>query len=81
MFELGFSEFIRNIKKNIFVIIQLCILYIVTIFMVSTILEQMRLYNGIKGFVDDTGIIIYSDKTFDESKEALDIQNIDDNCF
>lgn len=77
MFELGFSEFIRNIKKNIFVIIQLCILYIVTIFMVSTILEQMRLYNGIKGFVDDTGIIIYSDKTFDESKEALDIQNID----
>ena len=57
MFELGFNEFLRNIKKNIFVIIQLILLYIVVILIVSTVNEQMRIFNTVKNLLDDTGII------------------------
>lgn len=58
MINLGINEFIRNIKKNIFIIIQMIIVYMIAIVLVSAFREQMVLYNGISNFVDSTGITI-----------------------
>ena len=56
MFTLGINEFIRNFKKNILVIIQLIVVYTISIFMVSAFMEQYRLMDGVSGIFDDTGI-------------------------
>ena len=58
MFSLGTSEFIRNIKRNLLVILQMTIVYCLAIFAVSSYVEQLRLFDGIKGFFDETGVII-----------------------
>ena len=58
MFTLGFNEFIRNIRKNIWVIFELILLFMLGMFMVSTVSEQMRTYKPFKGVLDETGLIL-----------------------
>lgn len=60
MINLGINEFIRNIKKNIFVIVQMVIVYVIAIFMVSAFVEQLELLSGVSNFFDSTGIVISS---------------------
>lgn len=71
MLRLGFNEFIKNLKKNVFVIIQLLLLYIIAFFMVSTIVEQNRIFKGIKGFLDDTGVYVQSVGTSVDDTEHI----------
>lgn len=59
MFTLGFNEFIRNIRKNIWVIFELVLLFMLGIFMVSTVSEQMRTYKPVRGTLDETGMLVY----------------------
>lgn len=60
MINLGINEFIRNIKKNIFVIVQMVIVYVIAILMVSASVEQLKLLSGVSNFFDSTGIVINS---------------------
>lgn len=60
MITLGFSEFIRNIRKNIWIIVELIVLFVLGMFMVSTVSEQLRTYKPVKNVLDDSGIIINS---------------------
>lgn len=59
MFVLGLNEFIRNIKRNLFVIVQMILIYMISIFVVSAFEEQYSLYGGMSGFLDDTGVMLY----------------------
>lgn len=71
MITLGINEFIRNIKKNILIIIQMIAIYMISIFVVSAFVEQYSLYKGISNVLDDTGILIQSNnKTDKEGKYA-----------
>ena len=58
MIILGLSEFIRNIKRNILIIVQMVAVYIIAIFTVSAFEEQYRLMDGVSGVFDDTGMIV-----------------------
>lgn len=60
MFTLGFNEFIRNIKKNILIIVQMVIVYVIAIFVISAFEEQYRLIDGVSEVFDDTGLLITS---------------------
>ena len=40
MIRLGFREFIRNIKRNILIIVQMVAVYVIAIFTVSAFQEQ-----------------------------------------
>ena len=60
MFVLGFSEFLRNIKRNLLVIIQMVAVYIIVIFTVSAFEEQYRLMDGVSAVFDDTGMIMFA---------------------
>lgn len=60
MLTLGFSEFIRNLKRNILVIVQLIAVYVIAIFAISSFIEQYKLIEGVSGFFDDSGIIIFN---------------------
>ena len=78
MFGLGFNEFLRNIKKNIFVIIQLILLYVVAFFIVSTVEEQLRIFNTINAVLDDTGIIRFDGGVNDNFEQGLvKVENIE----
>lgn len=59
MFALGLSEFIRNIKKNILVIIQMIFVYIIGLVTISAFYEQYKLIDGVSKIYDDTGMVIY----------------------
>ncbi len=59
MFVLGFNEFVRNIRKNIMVIIQMAIMYIIIIFVVSAFVEQYRLLKGVENVFDRTGLVCF----------------------
>lgn len=58
MIILGFSEFIRNFKRNILIIIQMVVVYVIAIFTVSAFEEQYRLMDGVVRVFDDTGMIV-----------------------
>lgn len=60
MFILGINEFIRNLRKNIFVVIQMVAMYIIALMAVSAFDEQYRLIDGISEVFDDTGMVIFS---------------------
>lgn len=60
MFILGFNEFIRNIRRNILVIAQMVVVYVIAIFVVSAFMEQYRLIDGISRVFDDTGVFVDS---------------------
>ena len=60
MFILGFSEFLRNIKRNLLVIVQMVAVYVIVIFTVSAFEEQYRLLDGVSEVFDDTGMIVLS---------------------
>ena len=75
MFTLGFNEFLRNIKKNLLIIIQLVIVYVVAIFVVSAFEEQYRLFGGVSNVFDDTGLLVRNTPAMSEelvTKEALE---------
>ena len=79
MFTLGFNEFIRNIRKNIWVIFELVLLFLLGIFMVSTVLEQMRTYKPVRDSLDETGLIVYGivpTECFDELKGVENIVRV-----
>lgn len=58
MFTLGFNEFLRNLKKNILILVQLVIVYVITIFVISAFEEQYRLLGGLSNVFDDTGLLL-----------------------
>lgn len=58
MFILGIKEFIRNIRRNILVIIQMVAVYVIALFTVSAFEEQYRLMDGVSNVFDDTGMIV-----------------------
>lgn len=60
MLILGLSEFLRNIKRNLLVIIQMVAVYIIVIFTISAFEEQYRLIDGVSGVFDDTGMIMFA---------------------
>lgn len=60
MIALGFNEFIRNIKRNILIVIQMMAVYIIAIFTISAFEEQYRLMDGVDEIFDDTGMILQS---------------------
>ncbi len=60
MIALGFNEFIRNIKRNILIVIQMMAVYIIAIFTISAFEEQYRLMDGVDDIFDDTGMILQS---------------------
>ena len=62
MFEVGFNQFIRNIRRNILTIIQLVLVYIIAIFTVSACVEQLTLYRGVSDFIDETGMVLWRSK-------------------
>ena len=66
MITLGINEFIRNIKKNILIIIQMIAIYMISIFVVSAFVEQYSLYKGVANILDDTGILIQSNNKADK---------------
>ena len=66
MIALGINEFIRNIKKNILIIIQMIAIYMISIFVVSAFVEQYSLYKGVANILDDTGILIQSNNKADK---------------
>ncbi|MBQ9700815.1 MAG: hypothetical protein IJV71_09375 [Lachnospiraceae bacterium] len=61
MFLLGLSEFIRNLRRNILVIIQMVAVYIIALFTVSAFVEQYSLMDGISKVFDDTGMIFFKE--------------------
>lgn len=60
MINLGINEFIRNIKKNILIIILFVSVYVMTILVVSAFVEQYRQFDGVSNVFDDTGIMVYA---------------------
>ena len=54
MINLGINEFIRNIKKNILIIILFVSVYVMTILVVSAFVEQYRQFDGVSNVFDDT---------------------------
>ena len=86
MITLGINEFIRNIRRNIFVIAQMIAIYMIAIFVISAFEEQYSLYSGMSDFLDDTGIVMLSSTameptgnvvTYDGLNEVLDkVENI-----
>ncbi len=76
MIILGFSEFLRNIKRNILIIIQMVAVYIIAIFTISAFEEQYRLIDGVSGIFDETGMIIFGQSIV--SDEFVDIDELED---
>lgn len=60
MLVLGFNEFIRNIRKNILVIAQMIVVYIIALFTISAFEEQYRLMDGVSEVLDDTGMLVFN---------------------
>lgn len=58
MIALGFNEFVRNIKRNILIVVQMMAVYIIAIFTISAFEEQYRLMDGVDEIFDDTGMIL-----------------------
>lgn len=56
MIRLGIDEFIRNIKRNIMIIIQLMAIFILAVFIVSVYDSQTRMSNAVMKYIDDTGV-------------------------
>lgn len=73
MIVLGFSEFIRNIKRNILIIVQMVAVYVIAIFTVSAFEEQYRLMDGVSNVFDDTGMILLTNNGFTEEIEREDV--------
>ena len=59
MIRLGFNEFIRNIRKNSLVIVQMVAVYMIALFTTSAFVEQYRLIDGVRKVFDDTGMIMF----------------------
>ena len=57
MINLGINEFIRNIKKNILIIILFVSVYVMTILVVSAFIEQYRQFDGVSNVFDEVKII------------------------
>ena len=56
MIRLGIDEFIRNIKRNIMIIIQLTAIFILSVLIVSVYDSQTRMSDAVMKFIDDTGV-------------------------
>ena len=73
MIALGFNEFLRNLKRNILVVIQMVAVYIIVIFTVSAFEEQYRLMDGISNIFDDTGMILFRNGITSDEYITLDV--------
>lgn len=71
MFVLGLNEFLRNIRRNILAVLQLIMVYVLAIFTISAYVEQMSLYGGVSGFLDDTGILADVGRADDEQIKSM----------
>lgn len=69
MLQLGIDEFIRNVKKNIMVILQLTIIFILSVMIVSVYESQTLMSNAVMKYIDDTGAYIDPNaEKWDENK-------------
>ncbi len=69
MFRLGIDGFIRNITKNIMVILQLTMILVLSTLIVSTYDSQTRMSKAVMKYIDETGAYIYPDMSrWDEDK-------------
>ncbi len=71
MFILGLNEFLRNIKRNILTVLQLILVYVLAIFTLSAYVEQLSLYRGVSGFLDDTGMFVDGKAAYNEELESM----------
>lgn len=60
MIKMGLNEFIRNIRKNVLVIVQMVVVYIIALFTISAFEEQYSLMDGVSNIFDDTGMIMFN---------------------
>ncbi len=60
MFILGVNQFIRNYKRNLIATIQVILVYIVAIFTISSSIEQLSLWKGVKDYLDETGVVLWT---------------------
>lgn len=56
MKKYALKEFIRNIKFNVFIIVQLAFVFAMIVFMISSVQQNLRYYLPIKNFLDKDGI-------------------------
>ena len=71
MISLGISEFIRNIKKNILIIILFIVVYVLSIFIVSAFMEQYRQYDGVSEYFDSTGLFLTTAMFYDSDEQLV----------
>lgn len=56
MLHLGINEFIRNIRRNLMIILQLAVILVLSVLIVSVYGSQTRMSRAVMKYIDDTGI-------------------------
>ncbi len=69
------KEFVRNIKFNIFIIIQLAFVFAMIVFAVSSVLQNLRYYIPLSDYLSKDGAYIFVSKTVDTSKDKNALVN------
>lgn len=59
MFILGVNQFLRNIRRNILSIVQLSLVYIISLCTVSAYMGQFGLWHGISDYIDESGVVLW----------------------
>lgn len=63
MSKYALKEFVRNIKFNIFIIIQLAFVFAMIVFAVSSVLQNLRYYIPLSDYLSKDGAYIFVNKT------------------
>ncbi len=66
MRKYALKEFIRNIKFNIFIIVQLAFVFAMIVFAVSSVLQNLRYYIPLSDYLSDDGAYIFVNKPIAE---------------
>ena len=70
------KEFVRNIKFNVFIIIQLAFVFVMIVFALSSILQNLKYYTPIKNYLGKDGAYIFVDNpTVDTTKDKKALSN------
>ncbi len=70
------KEFVRNIKFNIFIIIQLAFVFAMIVFAVSSVQQNLKYYTPLKDYLGKDGVYIYvNNATVDTSKDKKALSN------
>lgn len=58
MRKYALKEFIRNIKFNVFIIVQLAFVFAMIVFMISSVQQNLRYYLPLKNYLNNDGVYI-----------------------